>query len=81
MCGSRCERPRGIAGLLPDKPPKLVRLKVDAIVASLTPSVKAAKEATSDIPIVMAPAGDPLQTGLVASLARPGRQRHRGLDC
>jgi putative tryptophan/tyrosine transport system substrate-binding protein len=49
-----------------------VRLKVDVIVASLTPSVKAAKEATSDIPIVMAPAGDPLQTGLVASLARPG---------
>ena len=49
-----------------------MRLKVDVIVASLTPSVKAAKEATSDIPIVMAPAGDPLQTGLVASLARPG---------
>ena len=49
-----------------------MRLKVDVIVASLTPSVKAAKEATSDIPIVMAPAGDPLETGLVASLARPG---------
>lgn len=62
----------GRAGLLPEKAAELVRLKVDLIVASLTPSVKAAKEATSDIPIVMAPAGDPLETGLVASLARPG---------
>ena len=62
----------GRAGLLPEKAAELVRLKVDVIVASLTPSVKAAKEATSDIPIVMAPAGDPLETGLVASLARPG---------
>ena len=62
----------GRAGLVPEKAAELVRLKVDVIVASLTPSVKAAKEATSDIPIVMAPAGDPLETGLVASLARPG---------
>ena len=62
----------GRAALLPEKAAELVRLKVDVIVASLTPSVKAAKDATSDIPIVMAPAGDPLETGLVASLARPG---------
>lgn len=51
---------------------ELVRLKVDIIVTSLTPAAKAAKEATADIPIVMAAAGDPVATGLVASLARPG---------
>jgi putative ABC transport system substrate-binding protein len=50
----------------------LVRLKVDVIVAIPTPSVQAAKNATSTIPIVMAPAGDPVGTGLVTSLARPG---------
>jgi putative tryptophan/tyrosine transport system substrate-binding protein len=51
---------------------ELVRLKVDVIVASLTPAVQAAKEATREIPVVMAPAGDPVGTGLIASLARPG---------
>ncbi len=51
---------------------ELVRLKVDVIAASLTPAVIAAKQATSEIPIVMAPAGDPVRTGLVSSLARPG---------
>jgi len=50
----------------------LVRLKVDVIVARLTPAVQAAKGATQTIPIVMAPAGAPVETGLVASLARPG---------
>jgi putative tryptophan/tyrosine transport system substrate-binding protein len=50
---------------------ELVRLKVDLIVATPTPAVRAAKNATSTIPIVMAPAGDPVGTGLVASLARP----------
>jgi putative ABC transport system substrate-binding protein len=50
----------------------LVRLKVDVIVAQSTPSVQAAKGATAEIPIVMAPAGDPVGTGLVATLARPG---------
>ena len=47
-------------------------LKPDVIVTSLTPPAQAAKQATHDIPIVMAPAGDPVATGLVASLARPG---------
>ena len=47
-------------------------LKVEIIVASLTPAIQAAMQATSDIPIVMAPAGEPVGTGLVASLARPG---------
>jgi putative ABC transport system substrate-binding protein len=51
---------------------ELVRLKVDIIVASLTPAVIAAKQATSQIPIVMVPAGDPVRTGLISSLARPG---------
>lgn len=50
----------------------LVNLGVDVIAAHHTPAVKAAMTATSMIPIVMSPAGAPLQTGLVASLARPG---------
>jgi putative ABC transport system substrate-binding protein len=50
----------------------LVSRKVDVIVAWLTPAVQAAKQATSEIPIVMASAGDPVATGLVASLRRPG---------
>jgi putative ABC transport system substrate-binding protein len=49
----------------------LVRLKVDVVVAEFTPAVQAAKNATQTIPIVMAPAGDPVATGLVTSLARP----------
>jgi putative ABC transport system substrate-binding protein len=50
----------------------LVRLKVDLIVATDTPSALAAKNATTTIPIVMANVGDPVGAGLVASLARPG---------
>jgi putative ABC transport system substrate-binding protein len=50
---------------------ELVRLKVAVIVAVNTPAVHAAKNATTTIPIVMQ-AGDPVGTGLVASLARPG---------
>jgi len=51
---------------------ELVRLKVDVIVAHFTPAVTAARHATSDIPIVMAWAGEPVATGLISSLARPG---------
>ena len=51
---------------------ELVRLKVDIIVASQTPAVTAARQATTEIPIVMAPAGDPVGMGLISSLARPG---------
>jgi putative tryptophan/tyrosine transport system substrate-binding protein len=51
---------------------ELVRLRPDVIVASQTPAVQAVKQATDDIPIVMASAGDPVGTGLVASLSRPG---------
>jgi ABC-type uncharacterized transport system substrate-binding protein len=51
---------------------ELVRLKVDVIVTAGTAAVVTAKQATSVIPIVFAVAGDPVGTGLVASLARPG---------
>jgi ABC transporter substrate binding protein len=51
---------------------EFVRLKVDVILTHNTPPVLAAKQATSIIPIVFATAADPVDTGVVASLARPG---------
>jgi len=51
---------------------EFVRLKVEVILTYATPSSMAAKKATAVIPIVFAAAGDPVGTGLVASLARPG---------
>jgi len=51
---------------------ELVRLEPDVIVTHFTPAAVAAKAATTTIPIVMAPAGAPVETGLVTSLARPG---------
>ena len=51
---------------------ELVRLKVDVIVSAGPEATRAAKEATSTIPIVMAQDFDPVGTGFVASLARPG---------
>jgi putative tryptophan/tyrosine transport system substrate-binding protein len=51
---------------------EFVRLKADVIVTASTPSTASAKEATSVIPIVMVGNGDPIGTGLIASLARPG---------
>ena len=59
------ERQNGLAA-------ELVRLKVDLIVVAGTGPALAAKRATTTIPIVMASAGDPVGSGLVASLARPG---------
>ncbi len=57
---------------LPELAAELVRLKVDVIVAAGTVGIRAAKSATTTIPIVMASSGDPVALGLVASLARPG---------
>jgi putative ABC transport system substrate-binding protein len=57
---------------LPDLAAELVRLKVDVIVTPASQNVRAAKQATQTIPIVMTGAGDPVAAGLVASLARPG---------
>ena len=57
---------------LPEMAAEFVRLKVDVIVAQATRAVVAAKQATSVIPIVFPVAGDPVSSGLVANLARPG---------
>jgi len=51
---------------------ELVRLKVDIIVAAGSPAIRAAQQATTTIPIVIAATGDPVASGLVTSLARPG---------
>ena len=61
----------GNASRLPELAAELVRHKVDVIVGFQTPTVIAAKQATTEIPIVM-DAGDPVGMGLVASFARPG---------
>ena len=57
---------------LPELAAELVRLKVDVIMAPGTLAPLAAKRATTTIPIVMTAAGDPIGSGLVSSLARPG---------
>jgi len=57
---------------LPELATELVGLKVDVIVTTGTPGTLAAKRATQTIPIVMTATGDPLRSGLVTSLARPG---------
>jgi putative tryptophan/tyrosine transport system substrate-binding protein len=57
---------------LPNLAAELVRLKVDIILAYSTPATEAAKNATAAIPIVMSGVVDPLRTGLVAGLGRPG---------
>src|SRR5437016_6541514 len=57
---------------LPGLAAELVQMKVDVIVAGATPAIQAAQRATSTIPIVMVRVGDPVGSGFVASLARPG---------
>ena len=62
----------GKAELLKPNAEELVRLNVELIVTNGTAATMAAKNATTRIPIVMYSAGDPVRSGLVASLARPG---------
>src|SRR5262249_28207001 len=57
---------------LPAMAAELVRLRVDVIVVLATPAGRAAKHATSTIPIVIGSMGDPVADGLVASLSSPG---------
>ena len=51
---------------------ELVRFKIDIIVTGGAPATLSAKDATRTIPIVMASDADPVESGVVASLARPG---------
>jgi putative tryptophan/tyrosine transport system substrate-binding protein len=62
----------GNPGLLAGLAAELVLLKVDVIIAYPTPAVAIAKQATRELPIVMLGAGDPVESGLVAGLTRPG---------
>ena len=57
---------------VPDAAAELVRRRVDILVASGTPSVLPARDAAGQIPVVFVATFDPVATGLVASLARPG---------
>jgi putative tryptophan/tyrosine transport system substrate-binding protein len=62
----------GKAERLPEMAAELVRLKVDLIVSQGTLATEAAKRATSSVPIVFVGVGDPVGSGLVASMGRPG---------
>jgi putative ABC transport system substrate-binding protein len=62
----------GRLGRLPDLAAELVGLKVDVLTTLSTPAALAAQKATATIPIVFTGVGDPVGTGIVASLARPG---------
>ena len=64
--------PDGRGDRFPDLAADCVRIKPDVIAVTTTPAAHAAKTATGSIPIVMLSLGDPVQTGLVESLARPG---------
>src|SRR5215204_1935347 len=67
----------GQADRLPELAAELVRLNVDVIVTWFTPPAQAAKQATREIPIVMADAGDPVATGLEPSSAGRKCPRYR----
>ncbi|HLN98386.1 MAG TPA: ABC transporter substrate-binding protein [Pyrinomonadaceae bacterium] len=57
---------------LPDLVDQLIRLKIDVLITAATPETKMAQKATKDIPIVSLNLGDPVISGLVNSMARPG---------
>ena len=57
---------------LPSLAAELVRLNLDVIVTASTPAVQAAQQATKTVPIVMTLVSDPVEDGVVTSLARPG---------
>ncbi|HEX6438027.1 MAG TPA: ABC transporter substrate-binding protein, partial [Candidatus Binatia bacterium] len=63
---------RGETGRIPRLVRELVQLKVDVLVAPVLPAIRAAKEATRTIPLIMVISEDPVAAGLVDSLARPG---------
>ena len=67
-----CRDAVGQVDRLPDLAVDLVNLKVDVLVTEATPPSLAAKRATSTIPIVILSVADPVKSGLIASLARPG---------
>ena len=62
----------GKSDRIPSLVAELVQLKVDVLVVTNPPSIRTAKQATKTIPVVMVTTGDPVATGLVDSLARPG---------
>lgn len=62
----------GTLNRIPDLVAELVKLNVDVLVSPAGPAIRAAKEATKIIPVVMVVTVDPVATGLVDSLARPG---------
>ena len=62
----------GQSSRLPALAAELANIKVDVIVTAAAPAAKAAKDATETIPVVIIDPGDPVGTGLVRSLARPG---------
>ena len=83
---------KGRNDLYPALAAELAALPVDLILTIATPAAIAARNATSTIPIVMAPVGDPVKSGLAASMARPGgnltdspiwllRSLENGLNC
>jgi putative tryptophan/tyrosine transport system substrate-binding protein len=63
---------QGMEDRLPGLVAELVQLKVDVLVSATLPGIRAAKQATKTIPIVMVTPADPVATGLIDSLARPG---------
>src|SRR3954462_2757418 len=71
-CRYEVRTAEGNAVQLPALASELIRLPVDVLVTWQTPPTFAARDASKDVPIVMISVGDPVATGIVASLSRPG---------